>query len=393
MTSTRPNALVMQSGGCTHVLNRSLYGIASEFKRAGRGNLYGAPNGLEGILQNRSVDLSQVSDERWLTVAGAPGAAIGSTRRRLREDDVQAVFEYLDRLDIGAWFIIGGNDSADTGHTLHLHAQDNGYDLSVINVPKTIDNDLVLTDHSPGFGSAARFVSMAVMASGLDAEAMKGASPLTIFEVMGRDAGWLAASAALAKREERDAPHLICVPEVPIDEDAFVARVEDAFSKHGFAVAVVSENTRSVNGVLGAGSEPLFIDDFGHEYHDGPARYLAALVSRHLRVRARYEKPGTIQRSFVGALSEIDAQEAELVGRAAVLAALDGLRDVMITLERQNGPEYRCSTGAAPLADVAGKVRRMPPDFLSPDGWFVSQRFLDYASPLIGPLPHYDRLI
>ena len=251
MTSTQPNALVMQSGGCTHVLNRSLYGIASEFKRAGRGNLYGAPNGLEGILQNRSVDLSQVSDERWLTVAGAPGAAIGSTRRRLREEDVRPVFEYLDRLDIGAWFIIGGNDSADTGHTLHLRARDNGYDLSVINVPKTIDNDLVLTDHSPGFGSAARFVSMAVMGSGLDAEAMKGASPITIFEVMGRDAGWLAASAALAKREDRDAPHLICVPEIPIDENAFVARMEDAFSRHGFAVAVVSENTRGVNGVLG----------------------------------------------------------------------------------------------------------------------------------------------
>ena len=383
----------MQSGGCTHVLNRSLYGIASEFERAGRGTLYGAPNGLEGILKGRAVNLSGVSRERWLSVAGAPGAAIGSTRRRLRDDDVGAVFEYLDRLDIGHWFIIGGNDSADTGHTLHLRAKEIGYDLSVVNVPKTIDNDLVMTDHSPGFGSAARFVSMAVMGSGLDAEAMKGASPITIFEVMGRDAGWLAASAALAKREERDAPHLICVPEALIDEDEFVSRVEDAFSKHGFAVAVVSENARGVNGALGSGSEPLFIDDFGHEYHDGPARYLAALVSRHLRVRARYEKPGTIQRSFIGALSDTDAREAELVGRAAVLAALDGLRDVMITLERMNDPEYRCDTGTAPLSDVAGKVRRMPSDFLSPDGWFVSQSFLDYASPLVGPLPKYDKLI
>ena len=393
MTSARPNALVMQSGGCTHVLNRSLYGIASEFKRAGRGALYGAPNGLEGILQDRAVNLSEVPDESWLSVADAPGAAIGSTRRRLREDDVGPVFEYLDRLDIGHWFIIGGNDSADTGHTLHLKARDIGYDLTVVNVPKTIDNDLVLTDHCPGFGSAARFVSMGVMGSGLDAEALKGASPITIFEVMGRDAGWLAASAALAKREERDAPHLICVPEVPIDEVAFVSKIEDAYTRHGFALAVVSENARSVEGVLGAGTEPMFIDDFGHEYHDGPARYLAALVSRHLRVRARYEKPGTIQRSFIGALSEADAREAELVGRAAVIASLDGLRDVMITLERLDGPGYRCSTATAPLADVAGKVRRMPPDFLSPDGWSVSQDFLDYASPLVGPLPHYDRLL
>ncbi len=393
MTVSRPNALVMQSGGCTHVLNRSLYGIASEFKRAGRGTLYGAPNGLEGILQNRSVNLSTVSEERWLSVAGAPGAAIGSTRRRLRESDVGLVFDYLDRLDIGIWFIIGGNDSADTGHTIQLKSEDNGYDLSVVHVPKTIDNDLVMTDHCPGFGSAAKFVSMAVMGSGLDAEAMRGASPITIFEVMGRDAGWLAASAALSKREERDAPHIICVPEIPIDEDAFVSRTEDAYSRYGFAVAVVSENAKGADGALGAGTEPMFIDDFGHEYYDGPARYLAGLVSRRLRVRARYEKPGAIQRSFVGALSETDAQEAELVGRAAVLAALDGLRDVMITLERADGPEYRCDTGTAPLAEVAGKARAMPPDFLSPDGWFVSESFLDYANPLVGPLPRFDRLI
>ena len=223
---------------------------------------------------------------------------------------------------------------------------------------------------------------------------MKGASPITIFEVMGRDAGWLAASAALAKREDRDAPHIICVPEVPIDEDAFISKIEDAFSSARIRRRRgLREHQRRAWRTRRGVASRCSSDDFGHEYHDGPARYLAALVSRHLRVRARYEKPGTIQRSFVGALSEIDAQEAELVGRAAVLAALDGLRDVMITLERQNGPEYRCSTGAAPLADVAGKVRRMPPDFLSPDGWFVSQRFLDYASPLIGPLPHYDRLI
>ena len=215
MTSARPNALVMQSGGCTHVLNRSLYGIASEFQRAASGDLYGAPNGLEGILQDRAIDLSQVSDERWLSVAGAPGAAIGSTRRRLRDEDVRPVFEYLDRLNIGLWFIIGGNDSADTGHTLHLKARDIGYDLSVINVPKTIDNDLVLTDHCPGFGSAARFVSMAVMGSGLDAEAMRGASPITILEVMGRDAGWLAASAALAKAGRPRRPSLGLRPRSP----------------------------------------------------------------------------------------------------------------------------------------------------------------------------------
>ena len=387
------SALVMQSGGCTHVLNRSLYGIASEFARAGSGTLYGAPNGLEGILRDRVVNLSEVSHEHWMSVAGAPGAAIGSTRRRLRDDDVEPVFEYLDRLGIRYWFIIGGNDSAETGHTLQTRADQIGYDLSVINVPKTIDNDLVLTDHCPGYGSAARFVATAVVGSGLDAEALTGASPITIFEVMGRDAGWLAAASALARRDERDPPHLVCVPEMQVDEDKFVADVQDAYARHGYAVAVVSENARSADGIIGAGSDPWFVDDFGHEYYDGSARYLAALVSRSLGVRARYEKPGTIQRSLVWAASKSDVSEAEMVGRAAITAAREGLRDVIVTLEREDGPAYKCRTGFAPLDQVGGKVRRMPDEFLSPSDNFVTDAFIEYLKPLAGDIPHFPRLM
>ena len=387
------SALVMQSGGCTHVLNRSLYGIASEFARMGSGTLYGAPNGLEGILRDRVVNLSEVSREHWMSVAGAPGAAIGSTRRRLRDDDVEPVFEYLERLGIRYWFIAGGNDSAETGHTLQTRADEIGYDLSVINVPKTIDNDLVLTDHCPGYGSAARFVATAVVGSGLDAEALTGASPITIFEVMGRDAGWLAAASALARREERDPPHLVYVPETPVDEDQFVADVQDAYTKYGYAVAVVSENARAADGIIGAESDPWFVDDFGHEYYDGPARYLAALVSRSLGVRARYEKPGTIQRSLVWAASESDVREAEMVGRAAVTAALGGMRDVIVTLEREEGPVYKCRTGFAPLDQVGGKVRRMPEEYLSPSDNFVTDAFIQYLKPLAGDIPRFARLM
>lgn len=382
----------MQSGGCTHVLNRSLYGIASEFARTSSGTLYGVPNGLEGILRDRVVNLSEVSHEHWMSVAGAPGAAIGSTRRRLRDDDVEPVFEYLDRLGIRYWFIIGGNDSAETGHTLQARADEIGYDLSVINVPKTIDNDLVLTDHCPGYGSAARFVATAVVGSGLDAEALTGASPITIFEAMGRDAGWLAAASALARREERDPPHLVCVPEMLVDEDQFVADVQDAYTRYGYAVAVVSENARTADGIIGAESDPWFVDDFGHEYYDGPARYLAALVSRSLGVRARYEKPGTIQRSLVWASSESDVREAEMVGRAAVTAVLGGMRDVIVTLEREDGDDYRCSAGFAPLDQVGGKVRPMPEEYLSPSDNFVTDAFIQYLKPLAGDIPRFGRL-
>ena len=387
------SALVMQSGGCTHVLNRSLYAIASEFTSTGSGTLYGAPNGLEGILRDRSVNLSEVPHDLWMSIANAPGAAIGSTRRRLRDDDVEPVFRYLERLGIRYWFIIGGNDSAETGHTLQMRADEIGYDLSVINVPKTIDNDLVLTDHCPGYGSAARFVATAVVGSGLDAEALTGASPITIFEVMGRDAGWLAAATALARREERDPPHLICVPEILVDEDKFVADVQDAFTRYGYAVAVISENARTADGIIGAESDPWFVDDFGHEYYDGPARYLAALVSRRLGVRARYEKPGTIQRSLVWAASESDVREAEVVGRAAVTAAREGLRDVIVTIEREDGPAYKCRTGFAPLDQVGGKVRLMPDEYLAPQDNFVTDAFLQYLSPLVGDIPRFGRLM
>ena len=387
------SALVMQSGGCTHVLNRSLYAMASEFASTGSGTLYGAPHGLEGILQNRAVNLSEVPHDLWMSVADAPGAAIGSTRRRLREDDVEPVFEYLDRLGIRYWFIIGGNDSAETGHTLQTRADEMGHDLSVINVPKTIDNDLVLTDHCPGYGSAARFVATAVIGSGLDAEALTGASPITIFEVMGRDAGWLAASTALARREERDPPHLICVPEILVDEDKFVADVQDAYTRYGYAVAVVSENVRTADGIPGGQSDPWFVDDFGHEYYDGPARYLAALVSRSLGVRARYEKPGTIQRSFPWAASKSDIQEADMVGRAAVSAAREGMRDVIVTLEREDYANYKCRTGFAPLNQVGGKVRRMPDEYLAPRDNFVTDAFIEYLKPLVGEIPHFGRLM
>ncbi len=387
------SALVMQSGGCTHVLNRSLYAIASEFSATGSGILYGAPHGLEGILRGRALNLSEVSHELWLSVADAPGAAIGSTRRRLRDEDIEPIFAYLERRRIRYWFIIGGNDSAETGHALQTTADRIGYDLAVINVPKTIDNDLVLTDHCPGYGSAARFVATAAVGSGLDAEALTGASPITIIEVMGRDAGWLAAASALAKRDERDPPHLILLPETPVNEERFVAGVQNAYARYGYAVAVVSENARTADGILGGVSEPWFVDDFGHEYYDGPARYLAALVSRRLRVRARYEKPGTIQRSFAWAASESDMREAEMVGRAAVSAAREGTRDVIITLRREEGSEYNCVTALAPLDKVGGKIRRMPDEFLSPTDDFVTDAFLEYLRPLAGEIPRFGRLM
>jgi 6-phosphofructokinase len=264
----------------------------------------------------------------------------------------------------------------------------------VLNVPKTIDNDLVLTDHSPGYGSAARFVALAIIGAGQDAQAMGLASPITIIEVMGRDTGWLAASAALAKQSERDAPHVIGLPEVPVEESRFIDLMENTYRRYGFAVAVIAENTRGPEGVLGNQSDPWFVDDFGHPYYDGPARYLAALVGQRLKIRARYEKPGTIQRSFMSAVSRTDAQEAEMAGRAAVRRALEGHTDEIVTLVRESGRKYLCTTGLAPLEKVAGQVQTMPKEYLDADSYFVTPAFIQYARPLIGsPLPRYGRVV
>ena len=390
------NILIMQSGGCTPVLNRSLYGLAQEAMShpAGFGELYGARYGMEGILAGDLIDLRRTPAAEWQRIAHTPGAVLGSTRRKLRDEDTQPILDALRKRDITCWFIIGGNDSAATGHSIGQAAKAAGQPLTVINVPKTIDNDLVLTDHSPGYGSAARFVALATMGAGRDAEAMGIAAPITIIEVMGRDAGWLAAASAFAKRDERDAPHFIGLPEVALDETRFLDRMEDAYRRYGFALAVIAENVRDSKGApIGEQGEPYYTDDFGHAYYEGPAKHLSALVSRRLGVRTRHEKPGTIQRSLMACVSHTDAQEAEQAGRAAIRHALAGNADIIITLQRAPGNEYACTTGTAPLAAVGGKVKQMPPEYIDPANHFITPAFLDYARPLLGDaLPIYGRL-
>ena len=393
------NVLIVQSGGCTAVMNRSLVGVVQEvFDRRDErfGEVYGAVHGLGGILDEAFLDLRQLSPHKrlWASLANTPGAALGSGRRSLRPEEMPRVLSTLDKHDIGYLFTIGGNDSAETAHLIARETRASGQEVVVLHIPKTIDNDLLATDHTPGYGSAARFVALATMGEGRDAEAMGDASPVTILEVMGRDAGWLAASSALGERDEMDAPHYICLPEVPLDEGHFLGRMEEAYRQWGFAVAVTAENFKTSSGLLGGRQEPLYVDDFGHKYFEGPARYLAQLVGRELKVRARFEKPGTIQRSLMACVSRSDAQEASLVGRAAVEYALEGQTDSMVTLLRQPEGKYKCSTGLAPLEVVAGTVKALPQEYIDAPAGLVTQEYLEYARPLIGgPLPRYARLV
>ena len=242
----------MQSGGCTAVINQSLAGIITSYQKiAPQSRIFGADHGVEGILSGNIPDITDISKETIKSLGSAPGSALGSTRRKLRPSDTEAIFNLLDRHKIKTFHIIGGNDSATTGLTFQREAESMGYDLTVVNIPKTIDNDLVQTDHCPGYGSSARFVAQATLGAGRDALAMGISSPITIIEVMGRDAGWLAASASLYKRDDFDPPHFIGVPEIPLDEERFLIQMEHAYRKHGYAVAVLAENVKGTNGTIG----------------------------------------------------------------------------------------------------------------------------------------------
>ena len=396
MKTTDNNVLVLQSGGCTPVMNRSLVGIVhAAFQHTDFGEVYGAVHGLRGLLANALIDLrKQPGKNFWSRIAYTPGAALGSGRLRLNPGEEKQALETLRAHRVGFLFTIGGNDSAETAHRIAQLATATGERIVVIHVPKTIDNDLPVTDHTPGYGSAARFVALATMGSGRDAEAMGEDAPITIIEVMGRDTGWLAASAVLGKRAEMDAPHYICMPEVPFDEDRFLERIEDARSRWGFAVAVTAENVRGPSGPLGHQAEPLFVDAFGHSYYDGAGKYMASLVGKALNVRVRYERPGTIQRSLTSCVSSTDAAEAYEVGRAAVVAAVEGHTDSMVTLERLPEGKYTCATGLAPLDLIAGQVRPMPSGYIGEQSGTVTQAFLEYARPLIGSrLPRFARTL
>ena len=387
------NLLVMQSGGSTPVLNRSLRGIVAEAEeKSAFGRILGARHAMDGVVEGRLVDLGRYGKTWWRRVGSTPGGVLGSSRRGVREDDAPATLRTIRNNDIRYLFTIGGNDSAENSRRVAEQARLAGIALTVVNVPKTIDTDLVLTDHTPGYGSAA------------DSWRWRPWAPAETRRRWGRrhrslsSKSWAATpggcrSAALAKREERDAPHLIAVPEVAIDVDRFLGGIEDAYRRYGVAVAVVAENARGHDGPLGSQRTPSRVDDFGHAYYEGPARYLAALAEKRLGVRVRAEKPGTIQRSMASCLSSTDAAEAEMAGRAAVRYALEGATDRMVTLVRGDGDAYSCTTGLAPLSEVAGRVRTMPPSYLDPGNHTVTDEFLRYARPLIGPpLPRFERL-
>ncbi len=390
----RGRLLVGQSGGCTAVINSSLVGVIREARRHPEiQGVLGMLHGVQGLLRGEVVDLGVETEEKLDRLQRTPSAALGSCRYKLQEGDLERLIHLLRCHGVRYFLYIGGNDSADTSHRVGLAAAEMGYDLSVMAVPKTIDNDLPITDHCPGYGSIARFVAQGTRDAGLDTEAMSQYDPVKIIEVMGRDAGWVAAASALARRIPEDAPHLIYVPEVPLTVERFLKDVEKVYAAAGRVVVVMSETVRDQNGHVVGNEKPHFVDPFGHGYFESPAGYLCRAVASELGLRARFDKPGTIQRMSMALISETDLEEAHLAGRMAVRYAMEGRTDQMVVLVREAGEDYRCSTDSAPLESIANAVKRLPPEFIAPEGNFVTDAFLRYARPLIGgPLLEYGRI-
>jgi len=379
------NILIMQSGGSTPVINRSLLGVIKEVQeQIPNGRIYGSAHGIQGLIKGDTPDITNISNSQLRSLEFSPGAALGSSRHKIKSTEISSIITNLIKHRIEIIYMIGGNDSADTGLLLSKYFLENNLDIQIIHIPKTIDNDLRETDHCPGYGSSARFIAQATLGAGKDAWSMGEASPITIIEVMGRDTGWLAAASALYKQDDFDPPHFIAIPEQSFEEDGFLLKIEESYRKFGYSTVVIAENIKSNGLPIGDTETPWFTDDFGHQYYESPARYLSQQVSKRLNLRCRYERPGSIQRSLIDSVSNTDGDEAELVGKAAVTESLKGNTKIMITIVRDSSDPYKVHTGTSSLDKIAGYVRTLPKEFHPSEEGYASNGFLKYVNPLIG---------
>jgi 6-phosphofructokinase len=395
MSKAKGNLAIGQSGGPTVAINSSLCGVIHEaLAHEEIGDIYGMFRGIQGLLEDQFIDLRTQSADTIEGLRRTPSSALGTGRYKVTPNDYGRILEVLKARNIRYLHYIGGNDSADTSFQIHKLAADAGYELYVIAVPKTVDNDLCVTDHCPGYPSAARFVATAIRDTGRDTEAMGPASPVKIMEIMGRNAGWLTAAAALAREEEGDPPHLVYVPERPVSVEQLIEDVKRCYEEREHVVIALSEGAHEAPGKsLGEEYAPKEVDAFGHRMKGGVSDYVAALLRGRLGFKVRLDKPNYLQRSMMTCASPVDLDEAYRIGRRAVREAVEGRAEGMVTLIRDAGPEYHCSVGVASLKDIANKEKRLPPEFMNAVGNSPTRAFLSYARPLIGgPLPPYVRL-
>ena len=385
------NMVIAQSGGPSMVINQSLVGAVLEARKSARiGKILGARHGILGILGGDYIDLRKPSARKLEAIADTPSSALGSCRKKPDAADCRRIFEEFRKLGVGYFFYIGGNDSADAARIVAEEAEKDGYPLVVYHIPKTIDNDLRSCDHTPGFGSAARFVASAIKGDDLDNRALGG---VKIDVIMGRDAGFLTAASALARVEEDDGPHLIYLPEVPFSVEKFEKDVLAVLKKRGRCVCAVSEGIRDAKGEsIGARFAGGEKDSHGNVQMSGTGAlgdYLAkALKATGKVTRVRADTFGYLQRSFPGVASKVDQKEAFAAGQCAVRAALKGgLSKGTIAILRAKGRRYQVAFAPQPIANAAKFTRSVPKEYIAKNGHDVTAAFVEYARPIVGELP------
>ncbi len=390
------NAIIGQSGGPTSVINASLAGVVEAAKAfPGISNVLGMRWGIEGFMTENIVDLSGLTADFIAALKKTPSSALGSSRHKLKDHDLPVVFEVLRKFDIRYVFLIGGNDTMDTIHRVEEYCKKQGYELIGIGVPKTVDNDLFGTDHTPGYPSAARYVAMSVRQAGLLARDMQKVDQFVIFQSVGRSAGWLAAAAAVCKKEPQDPPHILCLPERPFERDSFLAAVKRCYDSYGWISIVCGEGVSYADGTPVSASrvkDKFSNVEFGAMGGTSAAMALHRMISDEFGFRGEFQVTESLPMCAADRTSQVDIDEAAMCGRKAVELAAEGRTGHMVSLVRQPGPGYSCTTGTAALAEVAVKAKPMPAEYLSADGMFVTDAFLDYVRPLIGELPEYVNL-
>lgn len=382
------NLMVVQGGGPTAVLNASLAAIVSEAQvHPEIRRILGSRDGILGLLREDISDLTPLSEAELQQLRRTPGAALGSSRHKPTEDELDVLAATLRKFDIGYLLFLGGNGTMHGAQLISSFLQSIGSDIAVVGIPKTVDNDLAQTDRCPGFASAARYLAASTRELGADLRCLP--QPVTILETMGRSVGWLAASTVLAQAEGNGAPHLVCIPEIPFDTGSFLAELDRIVQSNGYAVIVVAEGIAYANG------EPVYqsldqsqTDALNRPMVGGVAQHLAGIVSQQLGIRCRNEKPGLLGRSSIALASEQDRADAALVGRAGVQALVSGSRDTMVSLQPLSAglmPGFRL----VPLAECAGHERPIPAKWLQAGPIPVSQAFREYLEPLVGTLEEH----
>ena len=395
--SLKGNIIIGQSGGPTTVINSSLAGVIEEAKKHSEiENVYGMCFAIEGLLNEEIVDLGKLSNEEVLKLKNTPSSILGSSRYHLEEEHYMKIMEVCKKHNIRHFIMIGGNGTMGALKRVEDTCRSHGFELNCVGIPKTVDNDLFGTDHSPGFPSAAKYTAISVLQSGLLSRDMRRVDQFVIYQSVGRDTGWLTAASVLAKTSEEDAPHILILPERPVNKDKFLAKVEEAYNKFGWVSIACGEGALWEDGTLLSTSremESFYKTEYGAMGGGSTATTLHKVISEKFKDwRGEFQITESLPMCAMDRVSKVDLEEAFELGREAARLCAADHSGVMTCIKRESSSPYKISLTTCDLEKVAKMTMRLPDDFITEDGFMVTEKYYEYMRPIVGELPDYAKL-